>query len=66
MIGSPVSDDTEETTDANAPFVPAFRIAIAGIIVTKIPAKSFPTSIIGNHVYSFAVLIVRDVNVQLT
>ena len=40
-------------------------IAIAGIIVTKIPANNFPTSSIGNHVYSFASLINLGVNDQL-
>ena len=65
MIGSPDSDETEDTTDPNAPFTPDLRIAIAGIIVTNIPAKSFATSIIGNHVYSFSVLINLGVKVQL-
>ena len=64
-MGSPELSDTEETTEANAPLVPAFRIAIAGIMVTKIPANNFPTSSIGNHVYSFASLMDLGVNVQL-
>ena len=64
-MGSPVSVDTDETTDAKAPCVPAFKIAMAGIIVTKIPANNFPTSMIGNQVYSFTVLISFDVIVQL-
>ena len=66
MIGSPDSEETDDTTDPNAPFTPDLRIAIAGIIVTNIPAKSFATSIIGNQLYSFAFLMDLGVIVQLT
>ena len=65
LIGSPDWFDTEDTIEDSAPFVPAFNMAIAGMMVTNIPAKSFPTSTIGNHVYSFASLIALGVIVQL-
>ena len=52
-------------TADRAPLSPAFNIAIAGIIVVNIPANSFATSIIGNHVYSFASLMLCDVRIQL-
>ena len=38
-MGSPELSDTEATTDDNAPLTPAFKIAIAGIIVTNIPKQ---------------------------
>ena len=56
FTGSPLLE-TELIIPDRAPFVPAFKIAIAGIIVTNIPAKSFATSIIGNQVYSLSLRI---------
>ena len=44
LFTGPASLDTELIMLAKAPEVPAFKIAIAGIIVMKIPAKSFATS----------------------
>ena len=40
-MGSPLSVDTDETTEPSAPLAPAFKIAIAGIMVTKIAANNF-------------------------
>ena len=42
FTGSPLLE-TELIIPDKAPFVPAFKMAIAGIIVTKIPANSFAT-----------------------
>ena len=49
----------------SAPLFPALRIAMAGMIVIKIPANNFATSTIGKQVYSFDFLILIDVRVQL-
>ena len=51
---------------ASAPFAPALSMAIAGIIVIKIPANNLATSTIGNQVYSFACRIFCGVTFQLT
>ena len=61
----PESLVTDCITAARAPDVPAFNMAIAGMIVTKIPANSFATSKIGNQLNSFASLIFEDVYFQL-
>ena len=53
LIG-PASFETELMIIPNDPLVPDFKIAIAGIMVTKIPANNLATSIIGNEVYSLA------------
>ena len=40
------------------------RMAIAGTIVMKMPANSFPTSTIGNQVNPFASRLSREVRIQ--
>ena len=57
ILTGPLSLETALIIPANAPLVPALSIAIAGMIVTKIPAKSFATSMIGNQVYSLSLRI---------
>ena len=61
MIGSPEEVETAPIMLFISPSLPAFNIAIAGIIVVKIPAKSFATSWIGNHVNWFSFLIFLEV-----
>ena len=39
-MGSPLTVDTDEITEAKAPSAPDFKMEIAGIIVKNIPAKS--------------------------
>ena len=54
LFGLPSIFWVESTMTANAPSEPAFNIAIAGIMVIKIPTNNFATSSMGNHVNPFA------------
>ncbi len=51
-IGWPLLSLTARITPAKAPSVPAFSIAITGMIVRKMPANSLPTSRIGSQLNS--------------
>ena len=55
---------TASTIGASAPAVPARRIAIAGMMVRKMPANSLATSTIGNQLNSLASRVARGVSHQ--
>jgi hypothetical protein len=61
FTGSPPSF-TKSTTGASAPALPARKIAIAGMMVMKIPANSFATSMIGNQLNSLALRVTFGVS----
>src|SRR6266511_2265730 len=48
-IGAPLELETAASSGASTPALPALRIAIAGMMVRKIAAKSLATSMIGPH-----------------
>ncbi|MCY1222393.1 hypothetical protein D9M72_344830 [compost metagenome] len=50
--GWPLLSLTAWITPANAPSVPAFSMAMTGMMVRKMPAKSLPTSRIGSQLNS--------------
>ena len=56
-IGLPLLSVNKLIINPKSPFFPVFKIAIAGIIVIKIPAKSLATSLIGSQVKPFSFLI---------
>ena len=65
ILTGPASLETALITADKAPSLPAFKIAIAGMIVINIPANSFATSCIGNQLNSFASLISDGVSFKL-
>ena len=64
LIGSPSGVVTRLTTPDSAPSRPAFKIAMAGTMVRKMPANNLPTSMMGNHVNPFAVRLIIGVIFQ--
>jgi hypothetical protein len=64
VVRASVRPLTSATSGASAPSLPARSIAIAGVIVMKMPANSFATSTIGAKLKWFAARVRRGVSRQ--